>query len=534
MARLGFQIGKALNIGARFAIGAGGLEGSGSKLLETAGELVGGGHQAGAGASLSERLRGGLSAVSPQFAQSENIRSAIEARGVSAEIDRGKLEQQRTDAEAVSIEGIMPGLSDETRQLAIEDLRQAGLVERDAEGNETVTRGAMRKELEAFNTDPVRQRKLISSEVNSSANQLKKMNVRVNTLMEKEMQKAAREAGLDFKTMSDKSKQELKATLVEKFQADPSQNPEANTLQQEIQKIFEQKEQWEDRLDSLDEAQQQSKALGASAKQVAFLPNPEGEGIMAGTTNKLTGEFQPSTFNGQPIILEDDAAVLKFQGKKAESINDPFVISLEKRLGREEAIRITDLKEDANKSGETIKLVDRALEILDEGIFSGSLGKQKLALAKFGKAFGVPVDVDKIVNTETYKSLLGNVTGQIITLFGSGTGLSDKDAERAEQIAQADISVDPESLRKGLMELRRLQRNTIDNFNQNMIDVKAGREASDPFGLVKDPGEFVPSGRTSFTVDSRTEGERQKGLGGTAESGGGAVDSFIKSMGGIQ
>jgi hypothetical protein len=109
MASLGFNIGKGLNLAARFTAGAGAFEsiGKGNKAAKLVKDTIGLGSniQEGAGTSLSDRIRGGMSAVSPAFAKGENIRSQIASRtaatksqGIVDELNENKLEDAREEA----------------------------------------------------------------------------------------------------------------------------------------------------------------------------------------------------------------------------------------------------------------------------------------------------------------------------------------------------------------------------------------------------------------------------------------------------
>ena len=90
MSKLGFAIGKGLNLATKFAAGAGAFDmiGKGNKAAGVVKDVAGMASNVDAGASLSDRIRGGLSAVSPTFASAENIKSQIDARGVTAAINR--------------------------------------------------------------------------------------------------------------------------------------------------------------------------------------------------------------------------------------------------------------------------------------------------------------------------------------------------------------------------------------------------------------------------------------------------------------
>ncbi len=99
MSKLGFMIGKGINLATKFAAGAGAFEaiGKGNKAAGVVKDIAGIGSnvQGGAGASLSDRIRAGLSGISPKFAYAENVRSQVEQRGVATALDREKLDQTR-------------------------------------------------------------------------------------------------------------------------------------------------------------------------------------------------------------------------------------------------------------------------------------------------------------------------------------------------------------------------------------------------------------------------------------------------------
>ncbi len=262
MGRMGFQIGQMVNKAARFAVAAGGDKlniggtgGTGGELLKAGQNLITGGQGAQAGASLSDRLKAGFSAVSPEFAQAQNLQSQIQTRGTQNQINKGILEQQRMAQEDVNINDIMPGLSEQGKKLALADLRESGLVRKDAQGNEFIKRGAMEKEMSAFNADPVRQQRLIQTEIDNTTQEMEKMSLRATGLLDKEAEKMSKDAGLDWKTMSEESKAEAKAKVMKGFEAGSIVNPEATTLQAEVQKMFGKREQWQDRMDALEEAQ---------------------------------------------------------------------------------------------------------------------------------------------------------------------------------------------------------------------------------------------------------------------------------------
>jgi hypothetical protein len=213
MSRLGFNIGRALSKGAQFAAGAGGADllskgvstiTGGSKLggAVSAGtgivaESLGGAHQAGAGSTLSERIRGGLSAISPQFAQAENLKSQIQARaqGVKSqqladELTESKLEVIRQEAidKATPFDpsSILPeGLKDVPRiqEGMVNMLRVA-----DMDGNGSTSVSEFKKYKERAETDGSFQRSIVNfmdEQIVASDSNLKKLTSETQPLLDK-------------------------------------------------------------------------------------------------------------------------------------------------------------------------------------------------------------------------------------------------------------------------------------------------------------------------------------------------------------
>ena len=61
---------------------------------------------------------------------------------------------------------------------------------------------------------------------------------------------------------------------------------------------------------------------------------------------------------------------------------------------------------------------------------------------------GIVGDADRARRTREWQAARGKAVGRIITLFGSGTGLSDADREYAQKIAGGDIGLTEETIRR--------------------------------------------------------------------------------------
>lgn len=69
--------------------------------------------------------------------------------------------------------------------------------------------------------------------------------------------------------------------------------------------------------------------------------------------------------------------------------------------------RISKIREAGREASDDIGQYNRALDLLDK-VYIGSLSEQKLALSRLARVLGVPVDTDKIANTEEVQALFGD------------------------------------------------------------------------------------------------------------------------------
>ena len=170
--------------------------------------------------------------------------------------------------------------------------------------------------------------------------------------------------------------------------------------------------------------------------------------------------------------------------------------------------------DDANVLNEKIRpaitslgTVDKMLKLLDSGeVITGAVAKPELYIKAVAKDFGVGEFPD-VATTQEYIANAGRQVGQVITLFGAGTGLSDKDREFAEKIAGGDISVP----RKALKRIVQAARDTIERETK-AYDARIQRKYSEQAGLnpqqqafalnslsIENLSELFPNGTTQPT-----------------------------------
>ena len=116
-----------------------------------------------------------------------------------------------------------------------------------------------------------------------------------------------------------------------------------------------------------------------------------------------------------------------------------------------------------------LQFMEKMLNVVDEEgeVITGLLGPQELFLKGLAKdlGFGEFKDVDA---TQAYLATAGRQVGQVIRLFGSGTGLSDADREYAEKIAGGSQKMTKEALKKLVDMAKRGIEGQVNLFNNQI------------------------------------------------------------------
>jgi len=137
-------------------------------------------------------------------------------------------------------------------------------------------------------------------------------------------------------------------------------------------------------------------------------------------------------------------------------------------LGKDQE-EFLDKVQPALNSIPNLQFMERMLNVVgDEGeIITGRLGPQELFLKSVAKdlGFGEFKDVDA---TQAYLATAGRQVGQVIRLFGSGTGLSDADREYAEKIAGGSQKMTKEALQKLVSMAKRGIEGQVNLFNNQI------------------------------------------------------------------
>lgn len=119
----------------------------------------------------------------------------------------------------------------------------------------------------------------------------------------------------------------------------------------------------------------------------------------------------------------------------------------------------------ARKAEVSVRNGEELLNLIDEGMKSGSFAKARLGTARFmSDILGLDPDPE-VAATDEYLGRVGLAVAAQITAFGAGTGLSDADREFAAGIVGGNIAMDEAALRR-LVELRvAVDKKAINDYN---------------------------------------------------------------------
>lgn len=127
----------------------------------------------------------------------------------------------------------------------------------------------------------------------------------------------------------------------------------------------------------------------------------------------------------------------------------------------------------------SLRTIQEAEKLLDQGIITGAGAKFLTKAASFlSSRLGVKKFDNPTQTTQAYGALVGNLVGQIIKQFGSGTGLSDADRLYAESIAGGNIEFNEGALRRLMSINKKANQVRIEQFNKkaDQVHSKPGAE----------------------------------------------------------
>jgi hypothetical protein len=202
-------------------------------------------------------------------------------------------------------------------------------------------------------------------------------------------------------------------------------------------------------------------------------------------TKALEAEKGVGNFTQQDVFEKVEGLTTETVGEALEKTAGKSEITLQQKEFEDFQEQVGESDRQIRKNIKSNAVIDIGLQQLQKGIISGTFAKAELAFKKALSKAGLvnPETEEKITTTEAYAGLMGIRVGQVISLFGAGTGLSDADREFAEKIAAGDITLDITSL------------NRLQKLNKQVLIEEAiiHNDLIDEFNLVRDDRGFKPS-----------------------------------------
>ena len=137
----------------------------------------------------------------------------------------------------------------------------------------------------------------------------------------------------------------------------------------------------------------------------------------------------------------------------------------------------------AKASSAILRDIDIAVELMDEGVRSGTFAQTRNDFAKFFNTIGLTDDA-KVSSTEALISTMSKQVANLLATgaLGAGTGLSDKDVEFAKGIVGGSITWSEDSIRRVLYIQQRLAVLTLNRYKTKLDSINPKYFERLPFG----------------------------------------------------
>lgn len=169
------------------------------------------------------------------------------------------------------------------------------------------------------------------------------------------------------------------------------------------------------------------------------------------------------------------------------------------KLNENMTTRLLDERDKASSAVTGLETIAQGRQLIQEGIITGAGANTLVSVGKGLQRAGINIAEDPIANTEAYASLMGRQVGEIIKMFGSGTGLSDADRAYAQKIAGGEITVNEQALKRILDIGETAYSNVLTRYNARAEEVM-NRQGADQ--LLYDLRIKMPGSESGGTGDN--------------------------------
>ena len=157
--------------------------------------------------------------------------------------------------------------------------------------------------------------------------------------------------------------------------------------------------------------------------------------------------------------------------------------------------------------------INQIEDLLEKGMFTGTLGKVDLALAKVKQAAGGAVD-PRVARTEQFTSSVKPIVAAARAALAGGANISDRDMQAAEQAAGGDITLSKEGLQSIMQSIRTVQLQTALHHQQTLSTAAVSPAERTLYGLHGLPMEqIVPKNHPATQrLLQNADSEHERGL----------------------
>lgn len=189
--------------------------------------------------------------------------------------------------------------------------------------------------------------------------------------------------------------------------------------------------------------------------------------------DRRSGLIDQSTYDAKVKALTTPAGT-------TVNVNNAGESAFAKSLGEEFGKDVVKRRTDAVTAAAALESTNQARALIDSGVITGAGADWMLSAGKALQQIGINLAPDAIANTEALGATTAKQVGNIIRMFGAGTGLSDSDKEFAMQAAGSKITMTEQSIRRIFDINDRAARNVIRAYNgevKNYADLIGGSRA---------------------------------------------------------
>ena len=479
---LGFAIGKALNLGTKFAIGAGAFDGIGNKISgsliskglktaggvakDAAGGILGTAHNAGAGASLSDRLKGGMSAVSPTFASGMNVASQIKSRGLADTVTQQGIDKARQGMQKVAVRGLFGNAVEPGAEKFVENMMsQMGYGTKNPQTGEVeITKDEQKEMMQTFQKSPEMKMKFLENNIQQAEQGMKNANSQMMELHKQEVQKKLKELGYDTsgKTKIDPQvEKDVGAGLIEAFKNGSIDNPQAKTIQANMETMQKRVEGYKRGLELVKTAQQtelqEAQTQYYRAKGLAAL-NPKSGAFDAGTYAEYANSDDP---------VKRQIAKLARDWKRPpedQEMRNIMFKEVSDAMSGEDGLRTR-----AKRAANSIPKIERMIELIETGKVTGRGGTIKAGLAGWAELLGkseADLEAEGYSGSQLYQVLGRQITGPLRTQLIGGGQITEGEHEILKAMGGGANMTAP-AARELLMNYITQNKEQVDDYNDN-------------------------------------------------------------------